>query len=133
MPSAYPSSEPSASWRQAVARNELEGFLKTHDLDKLLPLLVKHEVDSMETLRLMTDADLKEVGVPKGKRLRLLDALGVGAGGGGGRRGSVDAGAPKCKVCLNRTCRCACASAATRCARRAQSRATSARCAVRRS
>lgn len=54
----------------------------------------------METLRLMTDADLKEVGVPKGKRLRLLDALGVGAGGGGGRRGSVDAGAPKCKVCL---------------------------------
>jgi hypothetical protein len=50
------------------------------------------------TLRGHYGPDLREVGLAKGPRLRILDGLagrGLGGGGGGGRSG-------KCKVCLDR-------------------------------
>ena len=33
------------------------------------------EILTMEDLKLMTDADMAEVGLPKGPRLRIIDAL----------------------------------------------------------
>ena len=49
--------------------------------------LVRAEVLTLSDLSLMSDADMKEIGLPKGPRLRVLDALKNGGGGGARGRG----------------------------------------------
>ena len=76
---------------------ELHSFMLDVGLSTHLGSLTKAEVFTMEDLALMTDADMKEVGLPKGPRLRILDALKKGGGGGAAGVGSF-----KCKICLDR-------------------------------
>jgi len=49
-------------------------WLKTLDLEKYAPILIENDVD-FSTLRVLTDSDLKELGLPFGPRKRLLNAL----------------------------------------------------------
>mmetsp|Transcript_11671 Transcript_11671/g.28314 ORF Transcript_11671/g.28314 Transcript_11671/m.28314 type:complete len:155 (-) Transcript_11671:915-1379(-) len=93
------SRQPSATQRISDGGGEeLRVFMLNLGLSTHLGCLTKAEVLTMEDLALMSDADLREVGLAKGPRLRILDGLagrGLGGGGGGGRSG-------KCKVCLDR-------------------------------
>lgn len=49
-------------------------FLAAHGLEQYASLFAENEVD-MATLQILTDADLKELGLPFGPRKRLLSAL----------------------------------------------------------
>jgi class 3 adenylate cyclase/tetratricopeptide (TPR) repeat protein len=49
-------------------------WLKNLDLEQYTPIFVENEVD-FRTLQILTDNDLKELGLPFGPRKRLLDAL----------------------------------------------------------
>jgi len=49
-------------------------FLTTHGLAEYAPLFAENEVD-FATLQILTDGDLKELGLPFGPRKRLLSAL----------------------------------------------------------
>lgn len=49
-------------------------WLKKNDLEAYLPTFVENEVD-MKTLEVLTDADLKELGLPFGPRKRILAAI----------------------------------------------------------
>jgi len=53
----------------------LAGWLTSHGLERFFELFEKNEVD-LTTLRLLTDDDLKELGVPFGPRKRILNLLG---------------------------------------------------------
>ncbi|MGY3532297.1 AAA family ATPase [Bradyrhizobium sp. USDA 4452] len=53
----------------------LSEWLKSHDLDLFIEVFEKNEVD-LTTLRVLTDSDLKELGIPFGPRKRILRVLG---------------------------------------------------------
>ena len=46
-------------------------WLKNNDLERFRPIFEDNEVD-FETLRMLTDDDLKEIGLPFGPRKRIL-------------------------------------------------------------
>lgn len=52
----------------------LHEWLKSNDLEKYTSLFVENEVD-LKTLQILTDNDLKELGLPFGPRKRLLNLL----------------------------------------------------------
>jgi class 3 adenylate cyclase len=52
----------------------LADWLKRHDLGTWLPLFVENAVD-LKTLEVLTDADLKELGLPFGPRKRILSLI----------------------------------------------------------
>ena len=54
-------------------------WLKQLDLERYTALFVDNEVD-LQTLKVLSDADLKEMGLPFGPRKRLLAALQQGHG-----------------------------------------------------
>ena len=56
-----------------MAVNEVHSFLKSVGLGKYAPKFQAHEFD-MRSLLLVTDEDLSEMGIPKGPRLKLLNA-----------------------------------------------------------
>ncbi len=56
------------------ATDSVEDWLKTHGLEQYLSVFIENEVD-FRTLRILTDADLQELGLPFGPRKRLLNAL----------------------------------------------------------
>lgn len=56
-----------------MAAMEVPTFLKSVGLGKYAPLFEEHEFD-MRGLLLVTDEDLSEMGIPKGPRLKLLNA-----------------------------------------------------------
>ena len=49
-------------------------WLKNNDLERFRPIFEDNEVD-LETLRMLTDDDLKEIGLPFGPRKRILNLL----------------------------------------------------------
>jgi class 3 adenylate cyclase len=53
----------------------LAEWLKSHDLERFLEIFEENEVD-LATLRLLTENDLKELGLPFGPRKRMLNLLG---------------------------------------------------------
>ena len=54
--------------------NSISEWLKTLDLAQYAPVFIENEVD-FRTLQVLTDDDLKELGLPFGPRKRLLNAL----------------------------------------------------------
>jgi class 3 adenylate cyclase/tetratricopeptide (TPR) repeat protein len=58
-----------------VLTSPLADWLKSHGLERYSPLFEQHEVD-LPTLRLLTDNDLKELGLPFGPRKRILNLIG---------------------------------------------------------
>ena len=73
-------------------KEELREFMLDLGLSAHMTLLTKAEVLTMDDLALMTDEDMKEVGLPKGPRLRIIDAFKKGYG-----KETL-----KCKICLDR-------------------------------
>ena len=59
----------------AMLTSTLPEWLKLHGLDRFTSLFEQNEVD-LQTLRLLTDDDLKELGLPFGPRKRILSLLG---------------------------------------------------------
>src|SRR5882762_328363 len=57
----------------------ISDWLKQLDLERYTALFVDNEVD-LQTLKVLSDADLKEMGLPFGPRKRLLAALQQGHG-----------------------------------------------------
>lgn len=55
----------------------LSDWLKSHDLERFIEVFEGNEVD-LTTLRVLTDSDLKELGIPFGPRKRILSVLGEG-------------------------------------------------------
>jgi class 3 adenylate cyclase/predicted ATPase len=55
----------------------LSEWLKSHDLERFIEVFEENEVD-LTTLRVLTDSDLKELGIPFGPRKRILSVLGEG-------------------------------------------------------
>ena len=53
----------------------LAEWLKLHGLERFTSLFEQNEVD-LPTLRLLTDDDLKELGLPFGPRKRILSLIG---------------------------------------------------------
>lgn len=60
----------------------LDAFLASLDLERYTQLFVENEVD-LDTLRILTEADLEELGVPFGPRKKLLTVLSAGRTGRG--------------------------------------------------
>jgi class 3 adenylate cyclase len=60
----------------------LDAFLASLDLERYTELFVENEVD-LDTLRILTEADLEELGVPFGPRKKLLTVLAAGRTGRG--------------------------------------------------
>ena len=52
----------------------LADWLRKNDLEAWLPVFVENEVD-LKTLDVLTDADLKELGLPFGPRKRILSLV----------------------------------------------------------
>lgn len=52
----------------------LADWLKTNDLEAWLPIFVENQVD-LKTLGVLTESDLKELGLPFGPRKRILKAI----------------------------------------------------------
>ena len=59
----------------AAALGDLAQFLATQGLSRLLPLFEEEEVFTVGDLALVTDADLRAMGVALGPRKRLLHSL----------------------------------------------------------
>jgi len=55
---------------------DIVAWLKAHGLEKFAPAFAQHEID-FDTLGLLTEDDVRELGLPLGPRRRLLAALGV--------------------------------------------------------
>ena len=53
--------------------SDVRSFLRSQGLSKYGPIFEENEID-MRSLLLITDADLSEMGIPKGPRLKLLNA-----------------------------------------------------------
>jgi class 3 adenylate cyclase/tetratricopeptide (TPR) repeat protein len=53
----------------------LSEWLKSHDLERFVEVFEENEVD-LATLRLLSESDLKELGLPFGPRKRMLNLLG---------------------------------------------------------
>jgi class 3 adenylate cyclase/predicted ATPase len=58
----------------AAGAPALADWLKAHRLERYAPLFREHEID-LGTLAVLTESDLKELGLPFGPRKRLLSAL----------------------------------------------------------
>jgi hypothetical protein len=58
-----------------VLISTLAEWLKLHGLERFTSLFEQNEVD-LPTLRLLTDDDLKELGLPFGPRKRILSLIG---------------------------------------------------------
>src|SRR3954447_14380711 len=54
--------------------SSLSAWLKSHDLEQFLKIFEENEVD-LVTLRVLTESDLKELGLPFGPRKRILNLL----------------------------------------------------------
>ena len=52
----------------------LSEWLKLHDLERFLGIFEENEVD-LATLRMLTEADLQELGLPFGPRKRIVNLL----------------------------------------------------------
>jgi class 3 adenylate cyclase/tetratricopeptide (TPR) repeat protein len=52
----------------------LSGWLKCHDLEQFVTIFEENEVD-LVTLRMLTESDLKELGLPFGPRKRIINLL----------------------------------------------------------
>lgn len=81
---------------------DLIDFLLDLGLSTHIRSFTRAEILTMEDLKLMTDADMAEVGLPKGPRLRIIDALKRIHGGdvrSDGRGGT--GGGTTCKICLD--------------------------------
>ena len=57
-----------------VTRDPLAAWLRSHGLEQYAQLFAEHDVD-LGTLRILTDDDLTELGLPFGPRKRILKAL----------------------------------------------------------
>lgn len=68
----------------------LGDWLKTNDLLEFEPILVENKVD-LKALEVLTDSDLKELGVPFGPRKRILNAMAVSRGQAVQRRAEIQA------------------------------------------
>ena len=74
----------------------LVDFLLDLGLSAHVRSFVRAEILTMDDLKLMTDADMAEVGLPKGPRLRIIDAMKrihggtIRSDGRGGRRNERD-------------------------------------------
>ncbi len=55
---------------------DIIAWLTANGLEKFAPVFAEHEVD-FDTLRLLTEDDVRELGLPLGPRRKLLTALGV--------------------------------------------------------
>ena len=53
---------------------DLASWLREHGLGRYVDLFARHEID-FSTLRILTEQDLTEIGLPFGPRKRLLAAL----------------------------------------------------------
>ena len=62
-----------------MADTELQAFLASIGLDRLLTALADEDIHSVETLRLCDDADLNAMGLKIGARVRIRQALQVRA------------------------------------------------------
>ena len=80
---------------KALKSSEVSGWLRKHGLEEYQGLFELGHIDSLATLKLLSDADLKELGLPKGPRLRIGNLLGKAVGEGPG--GAVDR---SCKICM---------------------------------
>ena len=69
------------------AGESLQSFLARLGLEKLLPIFMQNDVTQLAELRLLTDADFKEMSILIGSRRKILDALGTGGGVGLGQGG----------------------------------------------
>ena len=54
--------------------SSLSAWLKSCDLERFIEIFEENEVD-LTTLRLLTESDLKELGLPFGPRKRILNLL----------------------------------------------------------
>jgi class 3 adenylate cyclase/tetratricopeptide (TPR) repeat protein len=57
-----------------MTSSSLSAWLKSHDLEQFLKIFEENEVD-LVTLRVLTESDLKELGLPFGPRKRILNLL----------------------------------------------------------
>ena len=57
-----------------MTTDTLAGWLRAHELEQYAALFAEHDVD-LRTLRILTDDNLKELGLPFGPRKRILKAL----------------------------------------------------------
>lgn len=80
--------------RSASISAELKTLMIELGLASHLNTLSRAEVLTVEDLGLMSEVDLKEIGLPKGPRLRVLDGVKAARRGAGGEQW-------KCKVCLD--------------------------------
>jgi hypothetical protein len=82
------------------AGESLQSLLLRVGLERLLPTFVQNDVTQVAELRLLTDADFKEMSILIGSRRKLMDALGTGGGvalgqgGVGGGLGVAPASTP---------------------------------------
>jgi len=58
-----------------MTASPLSGWLHSHDLEQFLKTFEENEVD-LTTLRVLTESDLKELGLPFGPRKRIINLLG---------------------------------------------------------
>jgi|TARA_B100000405_G_scaffold302423_2_gene265693 hypothetical protein len=91
-PSSSPAHEPDG---------DLIDFLLDLGLSTHVRSFTRAEILTMEDLKLMTDADMAEVGLPKGPRLRIIDALKRIRGGDVRSDGRGGTGITTCKICLD--------------------------------
>ena len=80
---------------------DLVDFLLDLGLSTHVRSFTRAEILTMEDLKLMTDADMAEVGLPKGPRLRIIDALKRIHGGDVRSDGRGGTGVTTCKICLD--------------------------------
>ena len=69
------------------AGESLQSLLSRLGLEKLLPTFMQNDVTQVSELRLLTDADFKEMSILIGSRRKLMEALGTGGGVGLGQGG----------------------------------------------
>ena len=81
----------------------LVDFLLDLGLSAHVRSFVRAEILTMDDLKLMTDADMAEVGLPKGPRLRIIDAMKRIHGGTirSDGRGVCGMNGMTCKICLD--------------------------------
>ena len=72
----------------------LHALMRSCNLEKLVPILIENDIDTLAALRLLTEEDFKELGVSIGLRRKLNDALSTHVPGGGGGGASGARGAP---------------------------------------
>ena len=74
--------------------SDVAGWLKDLSLERYVDTFAANEID-FDTLENLTDADLRELGLPLGPRRKILSSLQAGAGGGGPKGNSPGAAEPQ--------------------------------------